>query len=550
VFLDGERRRPGDLIDAHAKALLPFGRAAFARAPFNLIHAHTGLPDGIVAARLADELDLPLVVTEHSSTTATDLDDPAALAAYRMLFTGRRRLVAVSRALAATISERLGEPADRIGVLPNAVPVDSFPMGPPAGRNQSLLLYVGSRKASKGIETLLRAFAFLSEGRPDLRLRLLGQPGTHEEEARWTALERELGIEAAVSRLGLAPRSWVAAAMREAAVFVHPSPRETFGMVAAEALASGLPVAATPSGGVDEILGTDGWYGAIAADHSPEALAAAVEEVLARRETMDPAALRAHVVELYAAPAVAGRTLMLYGRLLARPGSATGAAGAGTGTGTGSVGAGADVGAGAAVSASIGGSAPTAPAPRASASAARSRSAAGDPGPLQVVLAMARGHAIERIGDLSQDLRTRLTVVTSHRGRYADDRDLPGWGRWLELDPESFHREAVESFRERAAKAGGIGRLTAAVRGNRLRDQRAAIDARRDETRRTGIREFLLDATIGSGAREAGTRGWLVCLDADDVLLGQAATDGDGLSLAPGGLRWLADRWAGSTEPR
>ena len=105
------------------------------------------------------------------------------------------------------------------------------------------------------------------------------------------------------------------------------------------------------------------------------------------------------------------------------------------------------------------------------------------------------------------------------------------------LDPESFHREAVEGFRERAAKAGGIGRLAAAVRGNRLRDQRAAIDARREETRRTGIREFLLDATIGSGAREAGTRGWLVCLDADDVLLGQAATEGDGLSLAPGGLR-------------
>jgi hypothetical protein len=163
---------------------------------------------------------------------------------------------------------------------------------------------------------------------------------------------------------------------------------------------------------------------------------------------------------------------------------------------------------------------------------------------------MARGHAIERIGELPQDVRNRLTIVTSHRGKYADDCDLPVWGRWLELDPESFHREAVQSFRERAAKAGGIGRITAAIRGNRLRDQRASIDARRDETRRTGIREFLLDATIGSGAREAGTRGWLVCLDADDVLLGRAATDGDGLSLAPGGLRWLADRWAGSAEPK
>ncbi|HVA86475.1 MAG TPA: glycosyltransferase [Candidatus Saccharimonadales bacterium] len=547
VFLDGERRRPNDLIEAHAKALMPFGRAEFGRARFDLIHAHTGLPDGAVAARLADELGLPLVVTEHSSMAAGDLDDPEALAAYASLLEGRRRLVAVSQALASTLTERLGAPSDRIGVLPNAVPVESFPVGAAEGRDPSLLLYVGSRKASKGIETLLQAFAFLAEDRPDLRLRLVGQPGTPEEEARWAALEQELGIDAAVSRVGLAPRSVVAAAMREAAVFVHPSPRETFGMVAAEALASGLPVATTPSGGVDEILGGDGRFGAIAAGHSPEALAAAVEEVLARREFMDADQLRGRVVDLYAAPAIAARTLMLYGRMLAGGAGGSGVPGSGLLTAASPAGA---SGSGLLTAASPAGASGSG-SRVALASAARSHSAASDPGPLPLVLAMARGHAIERIAGLPAELRDRLTIVTSHRGKYADDCDLPARGRWLELDPERFHREAVEAFRERAAKAGGIGRLTAALRGHRLRDQRAAIDARREETRRSGIREFLLDATISSGAREAGTRGWLVCLDADDVLLGRAATDGDGLTLAPGGLRWLADRWAGgawSTE--
>ena len=104
--------------------------------------------------------------------------------------------------------------------------------------------------------------------------------------------------------------------MQTAAVFVHPSPRETFGMVAAESLASGLPVAATPSGGVEEIVGSDGRFGAIAAAHDPESLAAAIEEVLGRRDSLDPVAMRTHIVETYGAPVIASRTLMLYGRLL------------------------------------------------------------------------------------------------------------------------------------------------------------------------------------------------------------------------------------------
>ena len=45
--------------------------------------------------------------------------------------------------------------------------------------------------------------------------------------------------------------------MARASVFVHASRYETFGVVAAEALAAGLPVVATDSGGVTEILGAE-----------------------------------------------------------------------------------------------------------------------------------------------------------------------------------------------------------------------------------------------------------------------------------------------------
>jgi glycosyltransferase involved in cell wall biosynthesis len=509
VLLDGERRRPEDVIGAHARPLVAFGVAAHARRPYDVIHAHTGLPDGIAAAQLAAALGIPLVVTEHSSTAATELADEQARVAYLGLLEGRRRLVAVSRALAGEVARALGVEPDRIGILPNAVPVEGFPLGGPTDREPGLLLYVGARKASKGIETLLRAFALAHAGRPGLRLQLIGPPGTAEEESRWRAVAGELGIDGALDVEGPAPREAVAAAMRRASLFVHPSPRETFGMVAAEALASGLPVAATPSGGVDGIVGRDGRFGAVAADHTPEALATAIEDLLRRREALDPAALREHAVRSFAAPAVARQTIGLYRELAEAVGSEAHPA------------------------LEVHPVSEATPWPVAHPANARA------PRPLPLVVAMARGQAVDRVGLLPKAVAESPTVVTSPRGRYADDRDLPSVGRWLELDPERFQRETLEALNH---ELGGLGRFAAALRGQSPRGRRADVDGRRDEIRAEGLRAFLLEAARAAGAIEADGTAWVVCPDADDVLLVRAA-DAAGLRLAPGGLRWLADRW-------
>ncbi len=180
------------------------------------------------------------------------------------------------------------------------------------------LLWVGGRKASKGIDVLLAAFARLHASRPDLRLRLIGRAPSETEEARCRALARDLGIAGAVAFEGHASRPEVAAAMARAAVFVHPSPTETFGVVAAEALAAGLPVAATPSGGVEEVVGHDGRFGVIADDLGAEALAVAVARILDDPTRFDAREMRASVIDRYGPDAVAGRLRDCYAELLER----------------------------------------------------------------------------------------------------------------------------------------------------------------------------------------------------------------------------------------
>ena len=93
----------------------------------DVIHAHTGLPDGIVAAEVGREHRIPVVVTEHASTIETVLADPVAAGRYRTLLEPDVRLLAVSPSLATRLAKLLDVEPDRIQVLPNPVADGELP---------------------------------------------------------------------------------------------------------------------------------------------------------------------------------------------------------------------------------------------------------------------------------------------------------------------------------------------------------------------------------------------------------------------------------------
>ncbi|HEU0236175.1 MAG TPA: glycosyltransferase, partial [Candidatus Limnocylindrales bacterium] len=222
-----------------------------------LIHAHVGYPEGAAAARVARARDLPLVLTEHATYLDRLFADPDTRAAYLDGARAASRIVAVGSVLAEQIGREVPELESRIVVIPNTVDVDAFAPVGPADRDPGELLWVGYRREVKGMATLLRAFAAVRAARPSTTLRLIGRSTTDDEEAGWRRLAGELGVADAVRFEPPADRAGVAAAMAHAALFVHPGRRETMGIVAVEALAGGLPVVATDSGGVTEVLGAD-----------------------------------------------------------------------------------------------------------------------------------------------------------------------------------------------------------------------------------------------------------------------------------------------------
>ena len=468
---------------------------------WSLVHAHVGYPEGAAAARVATARGLPLVLTEHATYLDRLFADPGTRAAYLDGARAASRIVAVGAVLAEQIGHEFPELASRIVIIPNTVDIDGFAPVGPAERDPDELLWVGYRREVKGMATLLRAVAAVRAARPTTTLRLIGRSTTDDEETGWRRLAGELGVADAVRFEPPADRAGVAAAMAHAALFVHPGRRETMGIVAVEALASGLPVVATDSGGVTEVLGADpDAFGALVPPDDPGALAAAILATLARRATFDPVALRAHVAG-YGAPAVAGRIADLYDEVLAEHPRPTD-----TARGTG----------------------PTAPpawrgpvvlvafdrpaldrhlaAAPAWATAGASIVTAGDPLPGDPGSIVLGGRDADGVAEL-----LRSTVRARQPGAFGLLAAGPRW--------------AVQRWRRRRLVGRVLPRLSAAV------DAAVADTAARHA-----------DGTHGTHGTNGGARPVLVvCAGGIDVLAAGPARDAGHARIAPGGLRWLGD---------
>ena len=147
-----------------------------------------------------------------------------------------REFVAMSRDLAGKIRE--GNVSARIAVIPNGVPAAAFTVSTPRGDD---VLYLGRLEiAQKGLDLLLTAIAAVRHQLPG-RLVLAGD-GPDRKILR-SRVER-LGLSDRVTFLGRVDGDDKLRLLAGARVVAMPSRFETFGMVAAEALACGTPVVA------------------------------------------------------------------------------------------------------------------------------------------------------------------------------------------------------------------------------------------------------------------------------------------------------------------
>ena len=260
---------------------LPLVRRLARRNPYDLVHFFFSLPTGAMLP-VAGLGDTPVIVSLRGSDVPGY--DPRLTPLHTVLRPLTRhiwrradRVVSVSDELARLARRAL--PDFRYSVIHNGVDLDLFhPGGPREGRQDLECLAVARLVERKGLEELLLALSLLKPGR--VRLEIVG---SGPREALLRELTARLGLEAHVRFAGALGREAVAERLRQADLFTLTPRQEAFGNVFAEALASGLPLVATRTGGTPEFV-SHGENGLLVPPGDPAATAAAIEYLAQRPE--------------------------------------------------------------------------------------------------------------------------------------------------------------------------------------------------------------------------------------------------------------------------
>jgi glycosyltransferase involved in cell wall biosynthesis len=310
VGLDDPAWDPRDFYDAlsvpavrlHADALaLP---RLLRTLDADVVHTHLVHADvfGGIAATLRGRR---LVSTKHN-------DDPFRTGPFRFVERGlaraAARIVTITDALRRFTIEQVGLPPAKVETIHYGL--DELPAAwgenPPddVPADARIVLSTARLAAQKGVDQAIRALADLPD---DVVLVVLGEG---PERSQLESLAGELGLAGRVYLPGRVPD--VAAWLRRAAAYVQPSRWEGFGLGVLEAMHAGLPVVATRTSSLPELV-VDGVTGYLVPVDDPAALAASLRDALERSELGAAGSERARTE--FSVERMASRTLALYERI-------------------------------------------------------------------------------------------------------------------------------------------------------------------------------------------------------------------------------------------
>lgn len=220
----------------------------------DVIHAHCALYAGVAAARISAEENIPFVVTEHSTGYSRKIFTKSQLSWAGSTFEKSSACIAVSNSFMHLLQDGLGF-GHNWQVIPNIVERRFYESGIKISNSQDSvrLLHVALLNPIKRQELLVEAIYICKQaGRSDIKLTIAGSGPKH---ATLKKRISGLAVENQISLIGSVKRNDMPELMVSHDGFVLCSDYETFGVVVAEALASGLSSISTDCGGPRDIIG-------------------------------------------------------------------------------------------------------------------------------------------------------------------------------------------------------------------------------------------------------------------------------------------------------
>jgi colanic acid/amylovoran biosynthesis glycosyltransferase len=261
----------------------------------DLMHIYFG-HTGVHLLPFIEQWNKPCVVSFHGADVALKEDIANYPAKLRRLFEVVPLVFARSQSLADRLSE-FGCPPEKLRINRTGVPLDEFPFvdrqAPPDGHWR--IMQACRLIPKKGVATSLRAFAIFKKDHPQAKFYIAGKGPLQPE---LEMLAAGLGIFKDVHFIGFLSQPKLMELYASSHLFLHPSEmppdenQEGVPNSILEAMATGLPVAATQHGGIPEAVehGRTGW---LVREEDHAALANAMHEITRSPRVLTEMGLRA-----------------------------------------------------------------------------------------------------------------------------------------------------------------------------------------------------------------------------------------------------------------
>jgi N-acetyl-alpha-D-glucosaminyl L-malate synthase BshA len=254
----------------------------------DLLHCHYAIPHA-TSAWIAREMlqptrpDIKVLTTLHGTDITIVGQDPSFHPITKFSIEKSDGLTAVSKFLQRETVQAFGCAGCRIEVIPNFVDPTVYNRARYAADAQAfdgsrrVLMHISNFRPVKRVGDIVRTFARVNAEVPSVLVMVGDGPDriVAEQEAR------ALGVERHVFFLGKV--DFVASLLASADLFLIPTDRESFGLSALEALASGTPVIGANAGGLPEVV-RDGETGVLCDVGDVDAMARAAIAILRDRD--------------------------------------------------------------------------------------------------------------------------------------------------------------------------------------------------------------------------------------------------------------------------
>ena len=229
------------------------------------IHGHKN-PYSIIVHHYAVKYDVPYVLQAHGSLPRIGSWRRLkwfydVLFGYRLL-RDAAKVIALSR-VEAEQYKRMGVSEEKIAIIPNGIDLSEYADLPSRGEfkkkfnipeDKKIILYLGRIHRTKGIDYLVKAYAYLKRKMNcnDTILVIAGPDDGYLNEVK--SLIHDLGISNSVLFTGPLYGKDKISAYVDSEVYVLPSRYETFPMTVLEAYACGKPVITSKIGGLKDLV--------------------------------------------------------------------------------------------------------------------------------------------------------------------------------------------------------------------------------------------------------------------------------------------------------